>query len=125
MFDPFICGKKPIGFADNRYSNGADIVLGEYMAVQAGNSTCPLDMTRFAYAGWNTDGNTLGTVISNTLLLHMFSEGHQSTFFNTLRILEDWHWQAGLRQELVAYVTQVQEGATEGASMAQHCSNLP
>ena len=114
MFDPFICGKKPIGFADNRYSNGADIVLGEYMAVQAGNSTCPLDMTRFAYAGWNTDGNTLGTVISNTLLLHMFSEGHQSTFFNTLRILEDWHWQAGLRQELVAYVTQVQEGGNGG-----------
>lgn len=58
MFDAAICSGKVIGFADNRYSNGADRLLIEYMAQQRSNSTCTLAMERFAYAGWNTDGTT-------------------------------------------------------------------
>jgi hypothetical protein len=106
-----------VGFADNRYSNGADVVLIRYMESQHSSAShipmskyvppppCPsparspvlvgrgsqrqdlqLDLARsvlprrvppprharFAYAGWNTDGNTLGTVISSSLLMALF-----------------------------------------------------
>ena len=65
-------------------------------------------------------GNTLGTVIANSILLHLFDKQRANTFFNTLRIVEDDHYQAGLRQELVAYVTQV-----NGASVFDLSHDLP
>ncbi len=37
--------------ADNRYSNGADIVFVQYMDSLAASS-CRLNMSTFAYAGW-------------------------------------------------------------------------
>lgn len=114
-FDPYVCQHdgpiQPIvGFADNRYSNGGDVLLAEYMAQRARNSSCGgTPMRLFAYAGWNTDGNTLGTVISNAILLSLFGQSANATgntYFNTLRIVEDVHYQAQLRQRLVAYVSQ-------------------
>ena len=49
-------------------------------------------MSTFAYAGWNTDGNTLGTVLANTVLLTLFGTNvaatRQNTYFNTLRLVE-------------------------------------
>ena len=51
-------------------------------------------------------------MIANTLLLHLFDKQRANTFFNTLRIVEDDHYQAGLRQELVAYVGQVNGAST-------------
>lgn len=30
------------------------------------------NITQWAYAGWNTNGNTLGTVAANTILLWVF-----------------------------------------------------
>jgi len=55
----------------------------------------------------SSPGNTLGTVISNCVLLHLFNKQLENTFFNSLRILEDEYYQALLRQELEAYVSQV------------------
>ena len=53
---------------------------------------CGLNMSTFAYAGWNTDGNTLGTVLANTVLLTLFGTNaaatRQNTYFNTLRLVE-------------------------------------
>jgi hypothetical protein len=62
-----VAAKRPIGFLDNRYSNGADVIFVQYLGSLVGK--CSLAMESFAYAGWNTDGNTIGTVISNLVLL--------------------------------------------------------
>ena len=59
-------------------------------------------------------------MIANSILLHLFDKQRANTFFNTLRIVEDDHYQAGLRQELVAYVTQV-----NGASVFDLSHDLP
>jgi len=66
-------------------------------------------MENWAYAGWNTNGNTLGTVISNSIILFLF-EGHKAnTIFNELRIIEDLGYQAILRQELEQYVEETSD----------------
>ena len=127
-----------IGFVDNRYSNGADILFVDFIRSLSTNSSCGsqghgsgLDMKRFAYAGWNTDGNTLGCSIANTILLHLFTShgterqpseaapisqisqsinctgGCANTYFNTLRLVEDCYYQAVLRGELQVYIDQV------------------
>mmetsp|Transcript_26345 Transcript_26345/g.44472 ORF Transcript_26345/g.44472 Transcript_26345/m.44472 type:complete len:554 (-) Transcript_26345:389-2050(-) len=95
----------PVGFADNRYANGADLSFLQYMA----NRTAHTSFQQSAYAGWNTNGNTLGTVIANTVLLSIFGESRDqpNAVFNSLRLLEDGDYQADVRQQLVAYVDQV------------------
>lgn len=49
-------------------------------------------------------GNTLGTVISNSILLSLFNKQEANTFFNALRILEDECYQAIIRQYLGDYI---------------------
>ena len=87
MFTPWLCGTGAAtagvaGFLDNRYSNGADTVLVQSLAQLAAAPTCAtanatnyprgLSLDRTAYAGWNTDGNTLGDAIANAVVLHYF-----------------------------------------------------
>jgi hypothetical protein len=171
-FTPLMCGQQAsrssvVSVADNRYSNGADLVVLQYLYQRAADGTCAapsptnnaggLGLDRAAYAGWNTDGNTVGTSVSNLVLLYYFSDfGPQgaerrasveariraraaerrraggsaravsgagsarpsdpspsctascaNTYFNALRFVEDGGWQANLRQQLAAYVGQV------------------
>jgi len=65
-----------------------------------------ITLERASYAGWNTNGNTLGTIISNSVLLHLFGDIKSNGYFNTQRILEDMYYQALSRQELTNYVYQ-------------------
>jgi hypothetical protein len=71
MFNPYIeCasasgGYPIIGFADNRYSNGGDNWLGNFIMQWAAQTPHPLDLGVTAYSGWNTDGNTLGVAVQN------------------------------------------------------------
>jgi hypothetical protein len=110
VFDSYIqkalSASLPIGFCDNRYSNGADILFVQYMQDQMSS----MSMKNLAYAGWNTDGNTIGTVVSNTVLLALFSANDASTgivranqVFNSLRVLEDKDYQSIYRQTLSDY----------------------
>jgi hypothetical protein len=43
------------------------------------------NLTQWAYAGWNTNGNTLGTVISNSVLLWVYRNKKQvkHSYFDT------------------------------------------
>jgi hypothetical protein len=91
-------------------------------------------MSSWAYAGWNTNGNTVGTVIANAVILSSMRTvtnrvpirplvGEQychycspcnigdfncaNSYFNLLRILEDRDWQAILRQKMISYIQEV------------------
>jgi hypothetical protein len=59
------------------------------------------------FLGWNTDGNTLGTVIGNAIVLHFFRQRIPNASFNILRFVEDMNWQAITRQSLQNYIFQV------------------
>jgi len=129
-FEMFLNDQKClIGFADNRYSNGADIFFVEWIFDT--KNTFSLTSDRFCYAGWNTDGNTLGTVISNIIILNLYGYNNSSNndntgssidnngdilrnngYFNSLRILEDNYYQAIFRQELSNYVDHVRGDST-------------
>lgn len=76
-FTSAICsGRNILGFVDNKYSNGADIAFVDYLL--ATTRQCNRSMWEWAYAGWNTNGNTLGTVIANVVILHAAkSSSHQ------------------------------------------------
>jgi hypothetical protein len=80
VFDYFICDNQKssiLGFADNRYSNGADVGFVKYLLSKT--QSCQRNISEWAYAGWNTDGNTLGTVISNSILTYLFKGISQGT----------------------------------------------
>ena len=69
-FDSVICNRvdQVIGFIDNKYSNGADIRFVDYLLKKT--KECGRNISRWTYAGWNTNGNTVGTVVANTIILH-------------------------------------------------------
>ena len=46
-----------LGFCDNRYANGGDLGFVDFIAA---NVSTFATLERIAYAGWNTDGNTIG-----------------------------------------------------------------
>ena len=75
----------PIGFTDSKYSNGGDLSFMKWVA-----SLSPgLELGAFAYAGWNTNGNKLGTVIANSVVLYYFRDTQMNRAFGMLRLLED------------------------------------
>ena len=46
-----------VGFCDNRYANGGDLGLVNFLTR---NVSQVITINRLCYAGWNTDGNTIG-----------------------------------------------------------------
>ncbi len=76
------CGKK-VAVADVAYGNGGDLKL----AVLLENAGISLDV--LTYGGWNTSGNTLGTVISAAALSAVFGKTAGMEKFLALRYYED------------------------------------
>jgi len=106
------CSGQVVSFADVRYANGGDRSFVTYLlngTAAAGPDAC-LAPGRFAYAGWNTDGNTLGTAISNGALLSLTRGSGASVEsnkkFTLLRLLEDEVYQSSVRQQLVTFVSE-------------------
>ena len=89
-----------IALADVRYSNGGDLALLQWI-----KENFP-SLHNISYAGWNTSGNTLGTVIANSILLYLYQNRTANQYFNTLRLLEDLVYQAQIRVELNNYIKQ-------------------
>lgn len=92
-------------YADVRYSNGGDRCFAQWVLNQTQLGT-------FAYAGWNTNGNTLGTCLSNGVLLNYYLHSasttlHESQRFTLYRLTEDVQYQANLRQVLFSYLSSV------------------
>ncbi|CAF0870344.1 unnamed protein product [Adineta ricciae] len=91
-----------IVYADVRYSNGGDRCFSQWIT----NRTV---LGAYAYAGWNTNGNTLGTCLSNGVLLKYYGNVSlkENRRFTMYRFIEDVQYQANLRQVLSSYLINV------------------
>ncbi|MEH7234953.1 DUF4127 family protein [Bacillus sp. JJ1562] len=91
---------KVIGLADVATCNGSDQTLMNYI------KKVGLLERVHAYAGWNTSGNTLGTVISHTIIESYFNKQSlvykarksMSREFYYSRLVEDWGYQTIARK---------------------------
>lgn len=92
----------PSGLADVRYSNGADRTLVDRLLgiPQAGGIR--------AYGGWNTCSNTLGMVLTHMVI----PPSARTRAFTVLRLLDDWGYQALVRQRLDREILPHFPGAT-------------
>jgi len=90
------------GIADVRYANGADRTFVERL-LQA-----PRAHGTLAYGGWNTSSNTIGMVLAQMLL----SSGPGAEAFTITRFLDDWAYQAGVRQRLASEIVPRYPGAS-------------
>lgn len=88
---------KPCAVADVAYANGGDGDLIKLL------SEMELYYKLYAYAGWNTCGNTLGTAISHSMMAVkencLESSEHQRFLFE--RFLDDWAYQSVLRSKVI------------------------
>lgn len=91
---------RPAALADVAFVNGADLALGDLMARR------PEVVQLYAYGGWNTAGNTLGTVLAHASLRllaerrGLTAEQEQAHLgFLFLRLLDDYGYQARVRSQ--------------------------
>ena len=85
-------GKKVI-LADIKYANGADNGLMKHLAERG-----ILDKL-YAYGGWNTADNTIGFVIAQSILMSKANDTERTRLL-AVRYLDDWGYQANIRQYL-------------------------
>lgn len=101
---------KVIGLADVALTNGSDVVLMNLLAKYK-----LIDKLQ-AYAGWNTSGNTLGTVIAHTIIESYYHEDRSgelkqaSRDFFYERLIEDWGYQANVRFDIATNDLERLEG---------------
>ncbi len=87
---------KPYAIADVRFANGADNEFVEQMIKN------PADGNYYGYSAWNTSANTLGSIIC-AFKMRFSSENYDKKAFldlQTIRLLDDWAYQANVRQKL-------------------------
>lgn len=83
---------KPVALLDLAYANGGDpAMLGELAMRLPLASLC-------AYAGWNTASNSIGSLVAQCVLDRAGPRVPADREVLTLRLLEDFLWQAVLRQ---------------------------
>jgi hypothetical protein len=87
--------KRPVALADVAFVNGSDLTLGNLLMQH------PESTHLVAYGGWNTAGNTLGTVLAHAVLRLLAqrngvdpeqTRAHYEFLF--LRYLDDYYYQA-------------------------------
>ena len=83
---------KPYMIADVRFANGAD----NNLIKQFGK----FDENFYGYAGWNTSANTLGSLICAAKIKFLAKNYNNDNFkkLQTVRLLDDWGYQANVRQ---------------------------
>ena len=90
-----IAAGKKVALADLAYTNGGDTAL-----IQALDRAQQLDKL-VAYGGWNTCGNTLGTVLATAALAQTGADPQAIQFNLMHRLFEDWLYQAIVRQQVI------------------------
>ena len=84
------------GLADIAYTNKGDKALADYLLSPANNL--------HSYSGWNTAGNTLGTIIAHYRLSQAFAQTKQAAEaaveFKAIRLSEDMVYQALISNDL-------------------------
>ncbi|MEF2247035.1 DUF4127 family protein [Paenibacillus sp. IITD108] len=74
---------KPVAIADVAYANGGDLQLLKLLK----QKNMLFDIA--GYAGWNTSSNTLGTVIAQMMIYHIYGNSQEHLNFLALRYTED------------------------------------
>lgn len=89
--------QKPYMIADVRFANGADNQFIDKLFKNNINYN-----NFYGYSAWNTSANTLGSLIYAGIVRY-FAKKYNETAFKNLqltRFLDDWAYQANVRQEL-------------------------
>lgn len=91
----------PLAICDSAFSNGGDLQLIKFLDERN------LLNKVLAYAGWNTNSNTLGTILSNSI--YIFDQAEEKRYEHLVyRILEDVFYQSYVRQFVVNhYLSQL------------------
>jgi hypothetical protein len=97
-----VAAGRTVALADVAFVNGADLFLGQQLLDDS------LATSLVAYAGWNTAGNTLGTVLAHAVLRLLALRGSATSSqqaahvaFLFRRYLDDYAFQALERSRLV------------------------
>ncbi|MED4017847.1 MULTISPECIES: DUF4127 family protein [Sutcliffiella] len=99
----FISKGKNVALADVAICNGADVSLMQLVKKQG------LLDELIAYAAWNTNGNTMGTVVSHAIIASYYRQDkvtspswhkENSKAFLYSRLVEDWGYQAVVRKHI-------------------------
>ncbi|MBD2870177.1 DUF4127 family protein [Paenibacillus arenilitoris] len=98
-----------VALADVASCNGADHALMQLLAKKN------LLRRLTAYAGWNTSGNTLGTVVSHAIVASYYRRSPSrpahsdamSDRFRLYRFIEDWGYQTLARQQIAAHLPEL------------------
>jgi hypothetical protein len=91
---------KPAALADVAFVNGSDLILGNLLVQQ------PEVVKLSAYGGWNTAGNTLGTVLAQAVLRILCQPSSPDAElahleFLFLRFMDDYCYQARERSRVM------------------------
>jgi len=89
--------EKPFLIADVRFANGADNKFADKLLKKK------FDIKNFyGYSGWNTSANTLGSLICAGVVRYFTKDFNEEAFkkLQMIRFLDDWAYQANLRQIL-------------------------
>ena len=84
-----------IALCDVAFPNGADNLLMNELRAQG-----DILHRLVAFGGWNTAGNTTGTVLAQCAAAQRGGDGERNRQFVFERLLDDWYYQANLRGEL-------------------------
>lgn len=84
--------QKPFMIADVRYANGAD---NQFVKQLFENG---FDENFYGYSAWNTSANTLGSLICCAKVNFLYNKNFKK--LHALRLLDDWAYQANVRQLL-------------------------
>jgi hypothetical protein len=92
--DAFAIRPKKIAVLDLAYANGGDPVL-----IEALSEVTPL-ITLAGYAGWNTASNSAGSLLAQCMLASRDADARTNQAVLCLRLLEDYLYQAVIRQQI-------------------------
>ena len=100
MFEgDFQTPEKPYMVADVRFANGAD---NNFVNALLKNNL--ISENFYGYSGWNTSANTLGSLICGCVVRFFANKYNEDNFkkLQIIRFLDDWAYQANVRQMLTA-----------------------